>query len=68
MRWAVYAAHIEESRNAYRVLVGIPEGERLSGRLRRRWEETLKWISRRWFVKLGTAWILLKIETYGGLM
>ena len=30
------------SRNAYRVLVGKPEGKRLLGRPRRRWEDNIK--------------------------
>ncbi|KAJ4450475.1 hypothetical protein ANN_01900 [Periplaneta americana] len=31
-----------ESRNAYRVLVGRPEGKRPLGRSRRRWEDNIK--------------------------
>ncbi|KAJ4450601.1 hypothetical protein ANN_02027 [Periplaneta americana] len=31
-----------ESRNAYRVLVGRPEGKRPLGRPRRRWEDNIK--------------------------
>ena len=31
-----------KSRNAYRVLVGKPEGKRLLGRPRRRWEDNIK--------------------------
>jgi hypothetical protein len=31
-----------EKRNAYRVLVGKPEGERLLGRPRRKWEGNVK--------------------------
>ena len=33
---------MEQSRNAYRVLVGEPEGKRSSGRPRRRWEDNIK--------------------------
>ena len=33
---------MEQSRNAYRVLVGKPEGKRLLGRPRRRWEDNIK--------------------------
>ena len=33
---------MERSRNAYRVLVGKPEGKRPLGRPRRRWEDTVK--------------------------
>jgi hypothetical protein len=31
-----------ETRNAYRILVGEPEGKRSLGRPRRRWVETIK--------------------------
>ena len=33
---------MEQSRNAYRVLVGKPEGKRSLGRPRRRWEDNIK--------------------------
>ena len=33
---------MEDSRNAYRVLVRKPEGKRSLGRLRHRWEENIK--------------------------
>ncbi|KAJ4442562.1 hypothetical protein ANN_04149 [Periplaneta americana] len=42
LRWARYVARMEESRNAYRVLVGRPEGKRPLGRPRRRWEDNIK--------------------------
>jgi hypothetical protein len=31
-----------ENRNAYRSLVGKPEGKKLIGRCRRRWEDSIK--------------------------
>jgi hypothetical protein len=37
-------AHVEEIRNAYRILVGKLEGKRLLGRLKRRWKIVLEWI------------------------
>jgi hypothetical protein len=37
MRWAGHVARMEEKRNAYRLLVGKPEGRRPLGRPRRRW-------------------------------
>ncbi|KAJ4444582.1 hypothetical protein ANN_06378 [Periplaneta americana] len=37
LRWAGHVASMGESRNAYRVLVGRPEGKRPLGRPRRRW-------------------------------
>jgi hypothetical protein len=33
-------------KNAYRILVGKPEGKRSLGRHRRRWEDHIKWILR----------------------
>ncbi|KAJ4448807.1 hypothetical protein ANN_00198 [Periplaneta americana] len=42
LRWAGHVAHTGESRNAYRVLVGRPEGKRPLGRPRRRWEDNIK--------------------------
>jgi hypothetical protein len=42
MRWAGHVAQIREKRNAYRILVGKPEGKRPLGRPRRRWVAILK--------------------------
>ncbi|KAJ4452085.1 hypothetical protein ANN_03601 [Periplaneta americana] len=42
LRWAGHVAHMGESRNAYRVLVGRPEGKIPLGRPRRRWEDYIK--------------------------
>jgi hypothetical protein len=37
MRWAGHVARMGEKRNAYKTLVGKPEGKRPLGRTRRRW-------------------------------
>ena len=42
MRWAGHVARMGKRRGVYRVLVGKPEGMRLLGRPRRRWEENIK--------------------------
>ncbi|KAJ4439272.1 hypothetical protein ANN_07392 [Periplaneta americana] len=42
LRWAGHVARMGESRNAYGVLVGRPEGKRPLGRPRRRWEDNIK--------------------------
>jgi hypothetical protein len=42
MRWAGHVARIGEKRNAYRLLVGKPEGKRPIGRPRRRWVDNFK--------------------------
>jgi hypothetical protein len=41
-RWTGYVACMVEGRGVYRVLVGKPEGRRLLGRLRRRWEDNIR--------------------------
>ena len=41
-RWSGYVARMEQSRNAYRVLVGKSKGKRPLGRPRRRWEDNIK--------------------------
>jgi hypothetical protein len=40
MRWAGHVARMGEKRNAYRILVGKPEGKRPLGRPRCRWDHT----------------------------
>jgi hypothetical protein len=47
IRWAGHVARMGEKRNAYRILVGKPEGKRPLGRPRRRWEIILEWILER---------------------
>ena len=42
LRSAGHVARIEQFRNAYRLLVGKPEGKRPLGRPRRRWEDNIK--------------------------
>jgi len=42
MRWAGHVARMGERRGVYRVLVGKPDGTRLLGRPRRRWEDNIK--------------------------
>jgi hypothetical protein len=45
MKWVRYVAQMGEKRNAYRFLVGKPEGWRPLGRPRCRWLVILGWIS-----------------------
>jgi hypothetical protein len=42
MRWAGHAARMGEKRNAYRLLVGNPEGRRPLGRPRRQWLDNIR--------------------------
>jgi hypothetical protein len=41
MRWEGHVERMGEKRNAYRILVGKPEGKRPLGRPRRRWENNI---------------------------
>jgi hypothetical protein len=40
--WAGHVARMREERNAYRILVGMPEGKRTLGRPRRRLVDNIK--------------------------
>jgi hypothetical protein len=42
IRWAGHVTRKGEKRNAYRILVGKPEGRRPLGRPRRRWVDNVK--------------------------
>jgi hypothetical protein len=57
-----------EGRGAYRILVGRPEGRRLLGRPRRRWEDNIKMDVQEvgWGEWTGLIW--LRIGTGGGLL
>jgi hypothetical protein len=50
MRWAGHVAQMGEVRNAYRILMGKPEGNRPLGRPRRRWVDMYLFIV---YLKLG---------------
>ena len=42
LRWAGHVTCMEQSRNAYRILVGKPEEKKPLGRPRHRWEDNIK--------------------------
>jgi hypothetical protein len=42
MRWAGHVAHMGDKRNAFRILVGTPEGKRPLGRPKDRWKDNIK--------------------------
>jgi hypothetical protein len=42
MRWTGHAARLGKKRNAYRILVGMPEGKRPLGRPILRWVDNIK--------------------------
>jgi hypothetical protein len=57
-----------EKRNAYRLLVGKPDGKRPPGRSRRRWGIILGWILERWDEVMWTGLVWLRIGTGGELL
>jgi hypothetical protein len=65
IRWAGNVARVGEKRGVYRVLVGKPEGKRplgepgLDGRI------VLRWICRKWDVRVWTGSSCLRIGTSG---
>jgi hypothetical protein len=42
MKWASHVTRLGEKRNAYRILMGKPEGKRPLGRPRRNWVDNIK--------------------------
>jgi hypothetical protein len=66
MRGAGHVARMGEGRGVCRVLVGKPKGKRPLGRPRRRWEEMLGWIFKKWDVGVRTGLGWLRIGTDGG--
>jgi hypothetical protein len=42
MRWVGHVARLAEERNAYRILMGKPEGKRPLGRTGCRWVDNIK--------------------------
>jgi hypothetical protein len=42
LRWAVYVAPMKAKGNTYRILVGKPEGQRLLGRPKYKWDDNIK--------------------------
>jgi hypothetical protein len=56
MKWEGHVARMGEKRNAFRILVGKPEGRRPLGRPRRRWVDNIK-MDRREIGWDGVDWI-----------
>jgi hypothetical protein len=58
-----------EQRNAYRILVGKPEGKRTVGRPRRRWVDSIKMDLKKRKDRVGwTGLVWLRRGTNGGLL
>jgi hypothetical protein len=70
MRWAGHIAQMRENRNAYKILVGKPEGKRPLGRPRGSLVDNIKIDLReiKWDGMVWTGLIGLRIRTSGGLL
>jgi hypothetical protein len=68
MRWVGHVARMGEKRNAYRLLVGKPEGKRPLGRPRRMWWIIFVLILKRWDGVMWTRLVWLRIGTGGELL
>jgi hypothetical protein len=70
MRWAWHVACKRARMNAYRILMGKPEGKRQPARLRCRWDYGIKIDLREIGCRIGvwTGLIWLRIWTSGGLL
>jgi hypothetical protein len=66
MRWVGHVAQLGEKRNAYRILVGKPEGKRPQGRPRCRSVDNIKMNLREIGWWIGLIWI--RIGSNGGLL
>ena len=66
MRWAGHVACVGVRRGVYRVLVQKTEVNRPLGKRRRRWEDILRWIFRKWDVAAYTGSSRLRRGTAGG--
>jgi hypothetical protein len=65
IRWAGHVARVGEGRGMHRVLVGKPEGKRLLGRPRRRWEDNIERDLQEVGGVVRTGWRGLRIGTVG---
>jgi hypothetical protein len=65
LRWAGKVARIGKKRNAFKILVGPPEGKRPLGKTRRR-TIILKWLLEEWFMVVWAGLIWPWIGASGG--
>jgi hypothetical protein len=63
MRWAGHVARTGEKRNAYRILMGKPEGKRPLGRPRRKWVDNIKINHKKQDGVVWTGFIWWRIST-----
>jgi hypothetical protein len=68
MRWAGNSAHVGKMKNAYKILVGKPEGKRPLERPKHRWEDNVK-LGLKEIGWDGEGWInVAQVVTNSGLL
>jgi hypothetical protein len=65
MRWVRHVAWMGDGRSVYSVLVGMPEGDRLLGRPKHRWEDNIKTDLWETGINWQTGFGWLRIESNG---
>jgi hypothetical protein len=68
MRWVGNVARMAEMRDAYRILVGKPQGTRLLGRPTRRYEDNIRMDLMETGLHLWTGCIGIRTGRRGGLL
>jgi hypothetical protein len=66
-RWKGHVACIVTTRNAYKMLSGKPEGIKLRGRSRGRWENIIK-MDIKSIVRMRIGFVWLRMGSSGGLL
>jgi hypothetical protein len=67
MRWVGHVVRMEK-RNAYRLLVGKPDGKRPLGRPRLRWVDNIRMDLGEWDGVMWTGFVWLRIRKGGELL
>jgi hypothetical protein len=68
MRWARHVAQMRAKRNAYRLLMGKPEGKRAVGRPRRGWVDNIRMDLGEVDTVMWTGLVWLRVGTGGELL
>jgi hypothetical protein len=68
MRWAEHVARMGDTKRCIDDLLGRPDGTRSLRRPRRKWEDNIKMIFKKWDGGAWTGLIWLRIGTGGGLL
>jgi len=66
--WARHVAHMGDRRGGCRILMGRPEGKTSLRRRRHRWDDSFKWVFKKWDGDAWTGLLWLRLETGGGCL